>query len=74
MAKTARLAVDLEPEFLERVKDATNAFAGRGMTITSLVEAALERELRRLERQWGPIPKRRGRVRRGRPAGPRTLR
>lgn len=63
-----RLTAYVDPQVLERAKAA--AFWTPGLSLSGLVQAALLRELERLEAErGGPFPERRGTLTRGRPLG-----
>jgi hypothetical protein len=65
---TARLSARLPAEIVERTRDA--AFHSPGLTLTSILETALTREIDRLEAERGQVfPRRTGRIRTGRPLG-----
>ena len=67
MAK-APLNTYLEKDLLERARDAVVAFPGDHPTLTSLFNRAVQREVARLERKHGSIPKRKRELPTGRRA------
>jgi post-segregation antitoxin (ccd killing protein) len=65
MAKS-QIAVTVTEELADRARDAV--YWTPGLTLSGLVEEALEREIRRRERARGePFPKRKGDLPSGRP-------
>ncbi len=67
MVANPKLNVVVTKALLKRARDIVTHLEDDGLTLSRLVRDALERELTRLEKKHGPIPKAKKAVRRGRP-------